>query len=301
LIPEALIAGAAIKVVSDSLQFMTEKVFEFVNAAKSYQSLVTNGGGTLGDARRLTGLANGLGDDPQSIARRFGAEFKSTPYKGDLIRRGINPYRSIYNPNGVNDAADAQTLIKQFLRAPERDAQRMARMYSPLQDFSWARAADPAHQKLLTDAQGLSMSPAEIRRAANAQIEYNLAMADFTKIGLTLGKQLLPAATAALKGFQSALDSVLVVAKIGAAIAGGIPKQGYGMIPGGPNPVIDAAKANTKAQRENTQAIQQLNQSIAAGKYGGGSRAQGALPGGWGIGMYENGWNLAHDLGAFTL
>jgi len=292
----------AIGGLAAALAAATAAAVAFAERMRATATSLTQGGGSLRDYGSLR-MLQGLGIDG-SRAQSFGNMLNQGGLAAGLAARiGIRPYGGLGGDQ--NSILKIHAAVKHILNTKsDQEAGIYARAFG-LEDITYARyASKDSKARLLADYG--STSSKDMREAADAQIEYMLAMRELSQIVTDIGRKALPILNAALKN----LDIVFTV--LGAAV-GGILAGPVGALGGALAGVAignhftnfsnleKAVNGNSDALNRNTQALDTLTQ-MQNGSYGGGQRLRSAIPAAWGPLHIENQTRgLGLMLGAYSV
>ncbi|MBX7132619.1 MAG: hypothetical protein K1X67_08100 [Fimbriimonadaceae bacterium] len=286
----AVTAGAAvIGTFVGSVQKASESINQFTDGMLSAQTTATT-------YARISGLGALVGGDPASVARNVINQARNDPWAAQqAMRSGINPFM----PDWTQDYGDAfERIARSFQGLSMRDAQLKAnQMGSPeLAKLAFATPSDVALIKRAMQP----LTGKQMQEAAQFSLHAAAAQMSLNRTFDELAGMFLPAATSALKDFTGALSGITKwVAEHESGVRGALGPaaggekgweaiKGYGGIGGnkiwdwifGPDgkPEKKSSSASNDL-RDNTEELRKLNANMREnGIYGGGGRAQRAIP-----------------------
>lgn len=266
-------------------------------------------GASMGQMKALSGLAGALGMSSSELgqrARSFGDLLTGGGIPAGLAAQiGINPYGGL---GGDQNFFGKFQKALEYITDPNTSFNRasiMSRQFG-MEDMMYLRFASPDLRRQALGATGMG-SAEEMRKAADAQIQFNLTLKELTKTLMELGQLVLPTLTLAMKNFGLIVSTSLTGGLIGMLLggpAGGLIGLGIGGAAGLGiaavlNNNIKATENQTKATERNTIA---MNQMFKDGVYGGGQRMRNAVPGAYGYTLMElHAQGMARSLGAFSI
>lgn len=254
-------AAAAIGTFVSSVQHAAESINQFTSGMLQAQTSAST-------FSRISGLGSLVGGDPASVAKSVIDRARNDPYAAKhAMQAGINPYM----PEWAQDfGASFEQIAKSFQGLSMREAQLKAQqMGNPeLAKLAFATPDDIARDKRnATPLSGQQMKDAARFSSAAAQAQDKLNRA-FQEVA----SKFLPAATDALITFTDAISAMIKYMKANEPWIRSI----LGPAASWPS---DDSKSAKDEMRDNTRELKKLNANMREnGIYGGGDRAQRAVP-----------------------
>lgn len=298
-----MVGIGALGSLAGALVLATTAAIAFADKMRATATGLAQGGGTLANYGSLR-MLQGLGLDGAK-AQSFGSLLNQGGLAAGLAARiGIRPYGGLGGDQ--NSILKLATAVKHIVNSPnDQEAGIYARAFG-LEDISFARYASKESKSRLLSDYG-SMSSSDMRAAADAQIDYYLAMRDLSQVASDIGRKVLPMLTFGLKNFAQImmpLAGILLGGRVGGiygAITGGLLGFGLSGIFDKKGNLEKAVNSNSNALNRNTQAIDTLT-NMQNGIYGGGQRLNSAIPAAWGPLQIENQTRgLGIMLGAYSV
>ena len=290
-----------IQVVVDLLLLLTAALTAAIASAIQYGTNFAKayfiGGGTASQTAALSGIGGAAGisaTQMAQMAQQYNQYLMSNPYAG--ARAAAGGYSANYaGPYGdQNDTRRFLKGLQDILNPKTTDRQAIAAARGgPLEGFLWMRKADEGLRQFAFNLASIQSSEANQKEAANAQLQWNVALQQGTILMVQLGNLILPAVNAQLTiwldlirlarmGFDELVIGMYLflkwlhdVAHVGPG--SDKPQEAY----------ADLERLKAHQSAKNTDAIDRLtdatNQNIRALNnqrqvYGGGENAANALP-----------------------
>lgn len=267
----------------------------------SFAQVMYATGATAAETARGQRIGAGLGIDFGSRAMAFGDSLNAGGPASFYARKyGINP---IGNAMGQGNEDFAGKLIQGLSvvlgkGVSDREAMLAARAWG-MTDILWARDASPAMKDKLMNHEARQYSAGERQLSADTQIAFNIALDDFKRVATEVAIHVLPLITAGLLMFSRLLE---IIAERLHWISPEEAKDWKASNAGATKAQEDAKKARETASRDKHSDAMDRHTQAMNGTYGGGPRARGAVPAGWGYMHYDDAAkNQAIALGPFTL
>ena len=292
------IAAAAIAAVLSSLAIAIKIGVERIN---TYTNALYAGGGSMAETAHGMRVGAGLGFDFGSRALAFGSQLNGGGPASFYARKyGINP---IGNAMGQGDQDFTGKMVSALSTVlskgvSDREAMLAARAWG-MTDMLWARDASAGMKDKLFNHEARMYSQTERTASADTQIAYNIAMDDFKRIATEVAVHALPLATSGLIWFSKTLETI---AEYLHWISPEEAKNWKAGNASASKSMEDGKKARDNMSRDRHADAMDRHSQALNGTYGGGPRARGAVPQGWGYQHFEDAARLqAGALGAFPL
>jgi hypothetical protein len=250
-------AQAGIRVATQLAQATMQHISEIRNGYVS-------GGGTIGQAGAIKGISGGLGFDVSGAGRNL----MSGLAPAYAAQAGVNPLGGPFGDNNYNKKTIK--LLEYIAKSSSFDQARRRAEGLNEPDLARFYLLTKSTQKQLIQSQG--SGPGQGAIVAQNELQAQLALT--TKNFLDMSSVLAGPVFITMSNSLSLLNKFWELENEFGGI--GLIKEGlniWNKIAGGPS---DDEHKN--AVQSNTDAINQLNKSINQGIFGGGPRAQGAIP-----------------------
>lgn len=249
------------------------------------------GGGSMSQTSNAVGLGMATGKDIISISHAISDQIMSNgAAASDAARLGIPLFRGKFG--NIDDTSAGLKVIKDIVGDPsDANARRRTRSYDgaiPEEMIALLRAASPGVQSAALNYNAVNADPKALQEAADAQIQLNMALGDFSKLVTGLGADVLPTVNLALKSIVGGMGTAAqvgldlargdIAGAIGDSAAGAIGAVVNGF--GGSSQSGGPIDENAKATRANTAALNRVNTNLEQGHYG--ASFGDSTPGGWG-------------------
>lgn len=269
--------GIAAAVLASAFLAVAKAASAAVDRLQAFTSNMLEANTTAETNQQLSRASSALGGNAAQMSRQLRDALEGSGIaKMEAARAGVSP---IKDPFGRTDfGADFIRVLKQIAYATPEEARRLAQVYG---------APDLARVNMLSDAaknrmfDTMGSGPSE--KSQKAAQEFTFWLAEAKRVGgefvREFGSQFLKGLTNAMQlisrfaGFLTGFADKIAALIKGGGLAGFIYDQILGGSESGKGRVERAVEANTKAIQMNTRAL-----GDARGVFGGGARAQRAVP-----------------------
>ena len=270
-----VIAGAAIVgtlvVAGVALKLFADKVNETAESINHFRAAMLTSGGTRGETAKLGSMGNALGLDISEMAqmsRTFASKIASDPQARMFAgRAGIQDLPGAY---GKVDKADNLLEFAKFLRSlSEPEAIRAARAGEVEGLLKLRDVSDETIKALEEDAKRTEElnSPERIKQAAELSVATARMSQAFQNLWARISGWAIPILTGFVDGITAATNAL---------------NEFFHFWHVRSDEEYEKTKDNINALNKNTSAVNAMKTAFTEnGVFGGGSRAQGAMPSGW--------------------